>query len=244
MPTILRYPHAPSGACHLTEAVGIWAVAAQLRRQMGDALGGPAMALQNLERLYVNGRAIKVDWDFAHAVHDDAGRPVFGICETDPDSAGTAYVSVNGPLLKTRPDLLLSTAAHELGHVIFDVPAALAAPVRSKRRYRSFTSSASALLRGKGSSEWRANEFMGALLAPPFRLHRELLHHARTENMALARAPHAGRPTWPVVAGNNDPDTLAGVIAVLAQEFGVSPRFIEVRLARYGLVTPRTGGRS
>jgi hypothetical protein len=59
--------------------------------------------------------------------------------------------------------------------------------------------------------------------------------------MILVRTPHSGRPTWPVIAGNNDPDVLAGVIDVLGQVFGVSPRFIEVRLERYGLISKQKG---
>lgn len=225
-------------------APAIWAVSAQLRRQITD--GGETAAidarrlLERCDRLCINGRMIRITWDCAHAVHDKSGRPVFGVCETDPDCPDTAFVSVNGPRLEGRPDLALSTIGHELGHVVFDVPPALSAtdPIRL-----TFTTGPAALLRGEGVSEWRANEFMGALLVPPYRLHRELLRYARSEHLALARAPHHGRPAWPVIGGGNDPEAVAGVMSVLAGDFGVSPRFIEVRIARYQLIeTPLTGG--
>src|SRR4051812_40857027 len=244
MLAVLKYPHTRSGACTVKEAAGIWAVAAQLRRQILDASGEVALSPKSLrtccKRLCINGRNVNLDWDFDHAVHDEDGAAVFGICELDDESADTAFISVNGPLIKQRDYLLLSTAGHELGHVVFDLPAALMAPAAT-RSYRSFMRSPACLHWGRSSSEWRANEFMGALLAPPFHLHRELLRHARSEDMVLVRAPHAGRPTWPVIARNNDPDVLAGVIDVLSQQFGVSSRFIEIRLERYALISQEKG---
>lgn len=243
----LTFPHQRSGSPKAMQASAIWAVSAQLRRQITDlpdrAAIDPDCLLDRCACVAVNDRTIAIAWDCTHAVHDEAGRPVFGVCETDPDCPDTAFVSVNGPCLEGRPDLALSTIGHELGHVVFDVPPALCATSQNGQRYQSFTTGASALLRGEGISEWRANEFMGALLAPPYRLHRELLHYARSERLSLIRAVHSGRPAWPVVAADNDPDALAGVMSVIADEFGVSPRFIEVRLGRYGLIQNRmTGG--
>lgn len=240
MPVSLTYPHTRSGACSVREAAGIWAIAAQLRHQIAGASGSLVIDPRRLpvlcRGLSVNGRTIRIEWDFDHAVHDDSGNPAFGVCETDGESLDTAYVSVNGPLLKDRADLLSSTSLHELGHAVLDVPNVLAAQ-EPRRRYRSFTASAASLMRSTNRSEWRANEFMGASLTPPFQLHRELLRQARSEELVLVRAPHCGRPTWPVLDGNkNDPDAVAGVIDVVAQEFGVSPRFVEVRLQRYGLI--------
>lgn len=234
------YPSTPKGQCTMTQAAQIWSVAAALRRQIGTLPGVVDLA-RACPSIAVNGRPIEIAWDLDHAVHDDTGQAVLGVCETDADAAGAAYVSINGSLLKNRPDLMLSTAAHELGHVVFDVPAALAQPLPG-RRFRSYTASSSALLRAESRSEWRANEFMGAFLAPPFELHKSLLRHARAEDMKLARAPNLGRPAWPVVCGRNDPDALSGVVAVLAQDFGVSPRFVEVRLRVYGLVANVSNG--
>jgi len=46
---------------------------------------------------------------------------------------GLALVSVNPAIVTHHPDLALSTLAHEVGHVVFDVPAALG---QQARRYR------------------------------------------------------------------------------------------------------------
>jgi hypothetical protein len=54
--------------------------------------------------------------------------------------------------------------------------------------------------------------------------------------LRLTRGPHQGRPASPIVAANNPHDSLAGVVAALAGDFGVSERFIAVRLSRYGLL--------
>ena len=243
MPISLTFPQSTSRACTIRDATAIWSVAAQLRRHLGSGRG-PDLAINGGElatacqRLEVNDLLVKVAWDFDHRVHDEEGAEVFGVCETDGES-DCALVSINGPLLKDRFDMLLSTTSHELGHVIFDVPAS----IQAERRYRRFTANDNALFQSRGQSEWRANEFMGALLTPPFLLHRQLLRHARAEGLEFVRAKHAGRPTWPAIGRHNDPDALAGVIDVLATDFGVSPPFIQVRLGRYGLVNRTQGER-
>lgn len=222
------------------DAREIWAVACQLRRALAGELSGPGISVLELQTYFaalgVNGQRIGISWDFEHAVHDDAGAPVFGVCETDDDDENMAFVSVNGPLLEGRTDLMLSTAAHELGHVVFDVAAAFSAPRRQRSCYRLHAAPTRAPSRRENFSEWRANEFMGALLVPPFSLHRQLLQHAREEGLSLLRAPSAGRPAWPIVSAQNDPEALDGVFAAIAEDFGVSPRFIEVRLNAYGLL--------
>jgi hypothetical protein len=59
---------------------------------------------------------------------------------------------------------------------------------------------------------------------------------ARSEGLRLCRGPHLGRPASPIVAASNGAEALAGVLAALAGDFGVSEKFIAVRLSRYGLV--------
>ncbi|MFL1463461.1 ImmA/IrrE family metallo-endopeptidase [Roseococcus sp. DSY-14] len=239
MTIVVQYPHhAASGAPRPLSAEALWAVAAQVRRQAmagheGFALGAEALVAAARE-VRANGRAVAVAWDLAHPVHDEAGVPVLGVCETDPDLPDTALVSVNARMVAGRPDLAASTAAHELGHVLFDIPAALGAPAR---RYRSVTADPDALLdRTAAASERRANEFMGALLAPPVPLHLRLLLHARAEGLRTVHAAHRGRQGSRVLAAGNPPDALAGVVAAVAGDFGVSDRFVRVRLARYRLV--------
>jgi len=56
-----------------------------------------------------------VAWDIDHPVHDDDGEPVLGVCEHDPAEPGTVMISLNGELLRDQPELLRSTAIHELG---------------------------------------------------------------------------------------------------------------------------------
>ena len=239
MTIVAHYPHhASSGAPRPLSAEALWAVAAQVRGQAmarpdGFALGAEALVAAAPE-VRVNGRAVTVSWDMAHAVHDATGLPVLGVCETDPELPDTALVSVNARIVMGRPDLAASTAAHELGHVLFDVPAALGTPAR---RYRSVTTDPEALLdRVTVASERRANEFMGALLAPPVPLHLRLLVHARTEGLRTVHAPHHGRQGSRVLAADNPPDAVAGVVAAVAGDFGVSERFVRVRIARYRLV--------
>ncbi|GGJ07303.1 ImmA/IrrE family metallo-endopeptidase [Neoroseomonas lacus] len=238
MSIAVHYPcHSGSGAPRALSVAAIRAVAAQVRQQIArepDSLAVTVAALlQAGQGVAVNGRTIGVVWDLAHSLRDEGGRRVLGICDTDPEEPDCAFVSVNAELTEHRPDLALSTAAHEFGHVLFDVPAALQTGMR---RFRAVAADAAALDRVGRSAEGRANEFMGALLAPPVALHTRLLAHARSEGLRFARGPHQGRPGSPILAAGNPVDGLAGVLAALAGDFGVSERFIAVRLARYGLL--------
>lgn len=176
---------------------------------------------------------LAVSWEMERALQDEHGHPVLGLCDIDADEPGWAYLAVNGPMTAHRADLALSTAAHEIGHLLFDVPAALS---RGERRYRAVASSARTLHQAGRGAEARANEFMGALLVPPVPLHTRLLGFARGEGLRLCRGQHQGRPGSPIVAAGNPAEALAGVLAALAGDFGVSERFIAVRLSRYGLV--------
>jgi len=129
--------HQATGAPLVKTAQAIWAVAAQLRASVTrrdsawslDAAG----RVEAATHMVVNDRPIRADWDFDHVVHDEDGKPVLGICETDPAAPGLALVSVNPAIVTHHPDLALSTLAHEVGHVVFDVPAALG---QQARRYR------------------------------------------------------------------------------------------------------------
>jgi hypothetical protein len=52
----------------------------------------------------------------------------------------------------------------------------------------------------------------------------------------MVHAPHFGRAGCRVLARGTPPEALSGVIAALSGDFGVSERFIAVRLHRYRLV--------
>ena len=69
--------------------------------------------------IVVNDRTLSVQWDLTRALRDRAGKAVLGICDVDPAEPGWAYVSIDGPTAERRPDLALSTVAHELGRLIF-----------------------------------------------------------------------------------------------------------------------------
>lgn len=238
MSLVIAYPPATALNPRPDAAAGaIRGVAAQVRRQVPREADSLALSLPTLigacRAVEVNERQLAVSWELGRPLHDEHGSTVLGLCDIDAHEPGWAYIAVNGPMTAGRPDLALSTAAHELGHLLFDVPAALA---RGEQRYRGVASSAQALHRVGRGAEARANEFMGALLAPPVPLHTRLLAHARSEGLHLCRGPHQGRPASPIVAAGNHPEALAGVLAALAGDFGVSERFIAVRLSRYGLV--------
>jgi hypothetical protein len=238
MTVYVSYPHDPStGVPRSLTARHIWAVAAQVRAAVARPEGHWSVErealVQATTRLDINSRRVASEWDFAHEVHDEEGSPVFGICETDPTVPGVALVSVNTRALMGRPELTLSTAAHELGHVVFDVPSVLDQP---ERRYRSVTSGAASLDRATELSERRANEFMGAVLVPAAPLHLRLVKHARAERLRMVHAANFGRPGLRVIGAGAEAAELAGIVAVLASEFGVSDTFIRVRMDRYRLI--------
>lgn len=249
---ILSYPHnTATGAPACLEAPHIWSVATAMRRALfgditvhgvsADTLAGAATGL------VVNGREVHLTWDVEHPVHDDDGVPVMGVCESDADCPGQAFVSINGPLLANTPDLAASTAAHELGHAVFDIPATLSGQGQPCRAYRHAVRAEGQLETARAQrdvfwSEYRANEFMGALLAPPVLLHRQLLRLATEEGLRRGHRPNRGRRGLPVVLASAHSDTMSGIVAALAGDFGVSERFIRVRLDRYQLVADGPAG--
>jgi hypothetical protein len=80
--------------------------------------------------------------------------------------------------------------------------------------------------------EFRANEFMGALLAPRALLHRELVRRAIGLSLPLRDAGE----DQPVLGKAGDPMRIEELLFDLAERFGVSASFIEYRLHRYSLV--------
>jgi hypothetical protein len=90
-------------------------------------------------------------------------------------------------------------------------------------------------VRGRNGMDWRefrANEFMGALLVPRLLLHRELVRHSIALGLALRDAGES----QPVLDKKSDPSRVEGLLIDLGERFGVSATFIEYRLHRYGLV--------
>lgn len=230
----ITYPCLPSGEPRRISAGAIAVVAAGLRA----ALFGPAARpvsvealVRRTQRLDVNGSPLRLAWDLRHAVHDRESRPVLGICEHDPSEPGTILISLNGELLGGQPELLRSTAAHELGHAVFDMPAAIA-----RHRQQTFSSPLGSTAAQQTWREWRADEFMGAFLAPRHQLARAFARCLRQNGV---------EPRWRMAGGIPSPfaglESLGAcafesILDSLCEQFGVSQAFIGVRLTKYGFI--------
>ena len=116
----------------------------------------------------MNGIEIVAHWD-PRSVRDGKGREALGVTEADPALPGVLLISLNADLIAGR-DLKRSTLAHELGHALFDGPSMLRQA--GQPAFAMVTPDEEHLVkptRGHGEMDWRefrANEFMGALLAP------------------------------------------------------------------------------
>jgi len=232
----VEYPSFGSGEPVRLSAEAIRALGADLRRRL---LGfvvrpvEPADLFRRTARLRVNGAQLRLVWDAEHPVHDDKGIPVLGVCEHDPDEPGEIMISLNSDLLEDRPELLRSTAAHELGHAIFDMPAAMAG--RTARAFRSRVE-ARAADAPVDWREWRADEFMGAFLAPRRQLTRAFMREASAVGASIAWRGDDESPTPYMKASRNGWSVIETIVATLAGEFGLSEPFIAVRLRKYGLI--------
>ncbi len=194
--------------------------------------------VSRVRRLLVNGMLLSIRWNLDETVKDCSGQPVYGSCRLV--APGALLISLNVQIVGDVP-IARSTAAHELGHAVFDAPAWFsgaaqptpAAPRRvfgAPERYRREASD---------WSEWRANEFMGSFLAPRRLLHGELLRLAPACGVPLVKGRFSNEP--PVAA--NCPE-LPLLFDALGDAFGLTPSFISVRLAKYDLIAlsrPREG---
>lgn len=185
----------------------------------------------------VNGLPLRIVWDLARAVKDDAGQPAYGSSEAVDD--GTVLIRLNVQIIGDDP-IARSTAAHELGHAVFDAPGWFSgAHEASGRAHRHvFAPSGGGRSHPRDWSEWRANEFMGSLLAPRQLLHGELLKLAPLHGVALVPGRFCNEP--PVAL--NCPE-LPGLLEALGESFGLTSSFIAVRLAKYDLIAPLRGRR-
>jgi Zn-dependent peptidase ImmA (M78 family) len=231
----IAYPSYASGEPRPMKAGAIRGLAAELRSQLFAASTKQievAQLTRRAGRMKVNGREVQIIWDIAHQVHDDEGVPVLGVCEHDPQEPRAVMISINADLAN-EPELLRSTAAHELGHAVFDMPAAMGAGARRTFRTRRDSDSTSVPIEWR---EWRADEFMGAFLTPKRQLARSLAREASAHGVALRWRVSEDIPT-PTIAANEMNRCILGAIAgALAEEFGVSESFISVRFRKYGLV--------
>jgi len=236
MSVVIKYPCFASGEPGRLAAETIRAVATDLRRQLLGVVVRPLRIgdlVRKTKSLRVNGRTLRIAWDIEHAVHDDGGDGVLGVCEHDPDVPGTVMISLNAELLDERPDLLRSTAAHELGHAVFDMPAAMT--TGTARAFRSCLE-ARAAHAPIDWREWRADEFMGAFLTPKRQLARSFAREAATHGVPLRWNVEGEIPMPSISANATDWCVVDAIAAALAEEFGVSEAFIGVRLRKYRLV--------
>ncbi len=221
----------------------IWGVAHQVRNQLLDSPLDRRLDLSAVEekaaRFEVNGIRYGVLWDFEHDVRNAADRQVMGVTEYHDATPLHVLVSINGPRLKESETLLRSTVAHELGHVVFDAPGWLAV------RGDAFVQASSEFNPGPAAKwdpkEVRANEFMGALLAPAPLMRVDWLRLVKRNRLPLSAKPSQVITGAPAIDGAAlDPEAAMELMYGLGELYGVSSDFIRVRLARYDLLrTPR-----
>jgi len=255
----ISYRCSPDGEPGRLTRLGIDRLASETRKRI---FGYAARSLDldelitRTRRMAVNGRDFEISWDRDHAVHDRNGAPVLGVCEHDPAAPGIVMISLNADLLADNIELARSTAAHELGHALFDMPAALARAERQS--FRTLASGTSVPVRPRPHAnsarvsprsaagdiepidwrEWRADEFMGSFLAPRDRLVRALRREAGRHGIGLQG--WGGEDSKPALtAYEHGWATIEPITDALAEEFGVSPAFMTVRLRKHRLVAAR-----
>jgi hypothetical protein len=232
----VEYPCFASREPRRLAANSVGAVATALRQRLVGVVARPLdvdALMRRTKRLQVNGRVLNVAWDIDHSVHDDGGEAVLGVCEHDPAEPGTVMISLNGEVLQDQPELLRSTAVHELGHAVFDMPAALTAG--SARAFRSGLK-APAKDAPIDWREWRADEFMGAFLAPKRQLARAFAREASAVGATIRWNVVDEIPTPCIAAKEVGGSEIDAIACALAEEFGVSESFMGVRFRKYRLV--------
>ncbi len=221
------------------KARDIWDIADGLRRQFLPRRPTLCVDMDRLIRaarkICVNGVEIVTHWDLNRSVSDGKGHEALGVTEADPALPGTLLISLNPGLIAERDYLRRSTLAHELGHALFDGPAMLR--LANRPAFAIVTTDEAHFTqpsrsRRKDWREFRANEFMGGLLAPRGLLHRELVRRAIALDLPLRDAGE----DHPVLRAAADPHRIEALLLDLAERFGVSAAFIEYRLHRYQLV--------
>ena len=224
--------------------------------------------LRSIERMNVNGISFALWVGVDQPVTDEDGNAVLGVCEFDPDaSMDAAVLSVTHVCEIASPELVLSTFAHELGHAVFDAPAWIHEAAQgaglfddpeltARKAYRTTTPDAEHLSKPKPApvqnteleasirfAEFRANEFMGSLLVPRQHLIRSVENLAEQHKVTITRSPSLD-PDFPGMGMTLSAKSTFGfdgmdpLLKALATRFGVTPKFIRVRMDRYGLLKP------
>lgn len=256
----LTYRHTPDGRPHFLKSLDIEQVALQVRRQLG-AESRPRLELNELasiDRLRVNGADYETWTDVEHLVHDDHGNEVLGVFEFTPESSIDAVSICVSPVSVTRKaEVVLSSLAHEFGHGIFDAPQLVIgartpslfdADEIGTRAFRAVTDTPAHLkveVAGLPNhvriAEWRANEFMGLLLVPRDLLIERVTEEAMRRSVKINYQPSMCGPSVRdfaelVITEYEAQVSLPDITRALAPMFGVTPKFIEVRMKKYGLI--------
>ena len=243
---VVNYPHwHPSFEPKRLRREEIWQIAKSARRQVCGPIDRPKIAVTRMmtraRRLRVNGICFDVHWEFKGKLTDEFGAPVLGLATHDERWPSAAMICLNAEAIGEREDLARSTAAHELGHSLFEAPAWI---VRGRRlhgaepvfewRYQT-TPDAEVLGAGKMDwGEWRCNEFMGGYLTPVRLLHL----HAHKRAAALGVPMTEGEKSLPIIDGRKACwDSIEELAIELAAIFGVSIPFIHTRLRKYRLIS-------
>jgi hypothetical protein len=218
----------------------IWGIADEVRQRLLPRRRIPCLDFDRVVRgtrnMVVNGVAISIHWDLDRTVHDGQGREALGVTEVDPALPGVVLISLNAAVIAERDYLKRSTLAHELGHAVFDGPSMLRQA--GQPAFAMVTPDEWHLTepaRGATGIDWRefrANEFMGALLAPRALLNRELVRRA----IAFGLPVRDIGAEEPILSASGNFDRMEALLIDLGERFGVSATFIEYRLRRYALV--------
>ena len=84
--------------------------------------------------------------------------------------------------------------------------------------------------------EWRADEFMGTFLVPQYALSKAFARCVTGTGLCLRWRGNGKVPIPALLAHETAVEAIDGITDMLAEEFGVSPTFMAVRLSKYGHV--------
>jgi hypothetical protein len=230
----IAYPSFPSGEPRPMKAAVVQHLATEFRAKLFKGAARRIEVPELVRRavhMDINGRKVQLNWDIGHAVHKD-GKGVLGICEYDPQEPGSVMISIHCDLAK-EPELFRSTAVHELAHAIFDMPAGIGGNARRVFRTKSSLKRTGAPIDWR---EWRADEFMGTFLVPRYLLSKAFARCVTETGLRLRWRGDGKLPLPTILARETAADEIDAIIDLLAEEFGVSPTFMAVRLSKYGNV--------
>lgn len=264
----LNYQHCDRYFPDYVKHTQVTNIALQARQQLisGDTDALTLQVLAAISDMKVNGIPYELWVDTDHPVKDELGNAVLGVCEFDPvASKDAAMLSVTPICDIASPELVLSTFAHELGHAVFEAPAWIHEAAQgaglfddpeltAHKAYRMTTPDAEHLSKSAPAgntaheasvrfAEFRANEFMGSLLVPRQHLIRAVEDLAEQHSVTITRgqsiAPDFPGMCMTLTAKHSFGfDGMDPLLKALASRFGVTPKFIRVRMDRYGLLKP------